>query len=144
MENKILVPAEERSQVARAVCAWLNSCESKPVKKIDFEYIGDTGMCVSSVQSAYKTRQYVLGGYEAQYQFHIVYRSRPTTADARLKMDEILDTMAEWCLQSLPALEGNMVAQRVECTNGAALSARYDDSTEDHAVQLNLIYEVNV
>lgn len=143
MENKKqFVSAEERSEVARAVCAWLNKYPDKPTKRIDFEYAADCGMTISTIQTPYKTRQYIDGTYEAQYSFYVSYIGRPATNDARLKMDETLEKMAAWCEATRPDLSGNMICQKVECTSNASLVARFEDGSEEHQVALNLIYEV--
>ena len=141
-KTKVLVPADERSQVARAVCAWINTCPHKPVKKIGYEYIGETGVMVSTQANAYKTRQYIDGSYQAQYPFYVIYRAVPTSDDGRLKMDECLEKIAAWCETSLPSLNGNMTAQTVVCNTSSAMVARYDDNSEDHQISLTLTYEV--
>lgn len=143
MENKprVLVPVSERSEIARAVCKWLNTFPDIPAK-VNYEYLGESGITVSTEQGAYKTRQYIDGSYQAQYLFHVIYRDTPTTDDARLKMDEVLESLAVWIEGSLPALDGNMVAQKAVCTANAAMVARYDDNTEDHQISVTLTYEV--
>lgn len=139
---KTLVPALERAKVARAVRAWLDSYADKPCKRVDFEYLGERGLTLSTIQSAYKTKQFIDGSYLAQYQFHVIYRTLPTNADERLEADEVLGKMAEWCENNLPTLGDNMIAQKVTCTNNAALVARYDNSVEDHQITFTLNYEV--
>lgn len=144
MENKpkTLVPAEERSEVTRAVLAWLNSYADKPAKRVDFEYLGESGITLSTIQSAYKTKQYIDGSYQAQYQFNVVYRTAPENADERVAADEALDKMAAWCETSLPALGGALIALKVVCTNNSALITRYENGIEDHQISLTLTYEV--
>lgn len=144
MENKpkTLVSAGERSEVTRAVLAWLNSYADKPAKRVDFEYLAEKGLTLSTIQAAYKTKQYIDGSYQAQYQFNVVYRCVPENADERMAADETLDKMAEWCESSLPALDGALNALKVVCTNNSALITRYEDGTEDHQISMTLTYEV--
>ena len=143
MENsKAVVSTAERATVARAVCKWLSGCEYIPASRVEFEFLGETGVTVSVIQAAYKNREYIDGSYQAVFSFYVIYRDRPSTADNRLSMDETLNGVAEWCESSCPELDGNMTAQRVECSNSPAMSARYDDGTEDHQISLNLYYEV--
>lgn len=140
---KELVPVRERAEVARAVCEWLNTFPEIP-SRVNFDYLGESGIAVSTEQSAYKSRQFIDGSYEAQYLFQVIYRDAPTSDDARLKMDELLTGVAEWIESSLPALGGRMTAQKAVCTSSPALSARYDDGVEDHQLAVTLTYEVNI
>lgn len=138
---KVSVPAEERAAVARAVHQWLNSYPGKPVKKIEYEYLNEAGMTMSTIQAPYKLRSYIDGSYRAQYQAYVIYRGTPTKTDERLRMDEELDKLAAWAESELPDL-GSLIPIKVEAPSNAAMSARYDDGVEDHQITLNIIYEV--
>lgn len=141
--TRVLVSAAEQKKISRAVLKWLDSYPDKPGKKMDFEFLGKTsGLCVSTVQSAYKTRQYINGGYQAQYQFQIVYRMIAANADARLAADEALDMYGEWAEQNPPELPEGINRWKVRRDTGASIMARYDNNAEDHTIQLTLIYEV--
>lgn len=139
---KILVSAEEQKTISRTVRKWLNSYEDKP-GRIDFEFLQETsGICISTVQTAYKTRQYITGGYEAQYQFMIVYRIIAANADERLAADELLDAMGEWAEKNPPELPEGINRWKVRRDTGASTMERYDNNAEDHTIQMTLIYEV--
>lgn len=139
---KILVSAAEQTKVARAVRAWLQTCPDKPVKKIDFEYLPeDEGLTMSTVQ-AVKTRQYILGGYEAQYTFRLVLRGVCEDTDQRLAADEALDLIGEWAETDGGLTIAGATVRRVRRDSGASILARYEDGTEDHQVQISIIYEV--
>jgi len=145
MDNnvRILVSAEEQALISRTVLRWLNSCDIKPLNKVDFEFLGKTsGLCVSTVQTAYKTRQYINGGYQAQYEFQLVYRLIASNANERLDADEALNAMGEWAENNPPELPLGLNRWRVSRATGASTMARYDNNAEDHAIQLNLLYEV--
>ena len=95
--NKNMVSAEEQAQVSRLLLVWLNQFPDKPVNKINFEYLEeDVGMAMSVVQGVYKTRQFIDGSYEAQYQFQVINRVIPASNDERLKADEVLDMLGAW------------------------------------------------
>ena len=141
-QNLTLVSASEQAEIQRTVVAWLNGYPDKPLAKVDFEYLGKaSGLCVSTVQAAYKTKQYINGGYQAQYQFQIVYRLIASNADARLTADEALDTMGEWAENNYPSIPG-IIIRKVKRDTGAAVMARYDNNAEDHTISMTLIYEV--
>ena len=143
-KTKVLVSAEEQTQISRAVIAWLNTCEEKP-RKVDFEFLGKSGgLCVSVVQAAYKTRQYINGGYQAQFQFQLVSRLIADNVDKRLEADEKLDKMGEWMEKNIStlALPTGIINARIRRDMAAAITARYDNNAEDHSTSMILTYEV--
>lgn len=142
--NRVLVGAEEQAEISRSVLAWLNTYNDLPCKKVDFEYLGKTsGLCVSVVQAAFKTRQYVTGGYKAQYQFQLVYRLIADNADKRIEADEELDKLGAWAeTDTTLSLPAGLINARVKRDTAAALMARYDNNAEDHSISMTLTYEV--
>ena len=135
----------ESEQVARAVRTWLNQYPEKPARMVDVEYLGETtGLTISTVQAAYKTRRYITGGYQAQYQFSILYQSIPTTANERLEMDEILNNYAAWAEATSPVLPEGCVLLRCTRNTNAALLGRDANGAEVHQILFTLLYEVNV
>jgi len=148
-ENKkplSLVPAEEEQQVGRALLSWFNGWPEKPVRRISFEYLPEEGPAMSliTIQAAYKIRQYILGGYRAQYQFKIAYRVRPSNDNARLEADELLNRLGSWAELNpdKPQLEGRARVLSVRRDSNAAIFGTYEDGTQDHQILMNLIYEV--
>jgi hypothetical protein len=127
---------------------WLNLCPDKPCTKVDYEYLPEySGLALTIIQGAYKTKQYITGGYQAQVQFKLVYRTICGTVDERIKADEVLNTYAEWCENNLKMLEmptDNMRARKVQQNSESVILSRYDGNIEDHHILMTLIYEVNV
>lgn len=148
-ENKprALVSADEEKLVGRALLAWLNTCEDKPVPKIDFENLPEdgVGMSLSAIQAAAKTRQYIDGSYQAQYQFALIYRLQPEDGDSRLAADEALSKIGAWAERNeeKPALGAGMNVISVKRDSNAALLAVYDDGSQDHQILMTMLYEVN-
>lgn len=142
--NKNLVSAEENAAVARAVRTWLNAFPDKPCSKVDFEWLGKSdGLCTSTIQAAYKTKQYIDGTYQAQYQFKIIYRTTATNADERMAADEILDKYGAWAVNNADSLSiENLHIVKVKRDMAAALFARYEGDVEDHQILMTLLYEV--
>lgn len=145
---KTYVPAAEEDQVSRKLLVWLNTCPALPdgVDLIRFEFLpaDAPGMAVSTIQSAYKTRQYILGGYEAEYQFKVIYRLKPgNSTDQRLKADETLNQIGEWMeTAELPALGDGQRIRDVKRTARSALFAMYENGDEDHQILCKMTYEV--
>lgn len=138
----------ETDQISRVILAWLNQYPEKPVNLINFEFLDDTvSMALSSIQGAYKIRQYIGGGYQAQYQFKIIYRlfpSGPSGNDDRLRAEELLNAMGDWLAENKESLilGENIVVQRIQTNARASLFGRYEDGSEDHQILMTIIYEV--
>ncbi len=144
-ENVLRDVTPESEQITRAVRTWLNLYPEKPMRMVDVEFLGETsGLALSTVQAAYKTRRYIYGGYQAQYQFSILYQSIPTTANERLEMDEVLNNYAAWVEASKPVMPDNCRFIRCTRNTNAALLGRDADGSEVHQILFTLLYEVNV
>lgn len=145
---KVTVPAADEDQVSRRLLVWLNTCPYLPdgVDLIRFEFLpADVpGMAVSTIQSAYKTRQYVLGGYEAEYQFKLIYRMKPgNSTDQRLKADETLNQIGQWLETSTrPELGTGHNVQNIKLTARSSLFGVYENGDEDHQILCKMTYEV--
>lgn len=145
---RILIPWEESEQAARALVSWLNTWADWPagVKDIDYEHLptDGVGMCVSSIQGAYKTKRYITGGYVAQYQFKLIYRAQPTDNDDRLNATEILNRYAAWAEQNpeKPALGAHAVVRSIKRDSNAALFATYQDGSADYQILMTMTWEV--
>lgn len=148
LRNKENIPAPvgDVQNVARALLSWLNEFPDKPVRRITFEHLESEtfGITVLSIQSAHKIKTYLRGGYKAQYPFMILYRSQPSVDDARLKMDEFLNRIGAWAESNpeKPKLEGRAKVVEITRTSSASMTERYEGGTEDHTIEMNLIYEV--
>ena len=151
MKKLSAVPVSESSKVYRAIKEWLDTYSDKPADRMDYEYLPEDGGLTFTInnQGVLKTREYILGGYEAQCQFNIVYRVICATNDERMKADEVLNSYGEWCEQNvatlaIPQPEGS-VAKPLKCMRSteSALMAR-ENNVEIHSISLILTYEVNV
>ncbi len=141
-----LVSSGEQEQISRLLLAWLNQFPDKPVSLINYEFLkdGEPSMALSTIQAAYKTRKFITGGYEAQYQFKVIYRVQPTTNNDRLKADELLNSLGDWATarEDLPILGDGVRCLKVEATTRSSLFARYENGDEDHQILMNMFYEV--
>lgn len=142
-KRAVLVDAEEQSRIIRTLLTWFNGA-SLPVDKMDYEYLPEEeGLSMATEQSAHKTRQYLLGGYEAEYVFRVIYRSMAENTDQRLAMDEALNAIGAWAeTTELPDFGDNIHPKRLRRNTPSAIVARYDDGTEDHQLSMTLLYEV--
>ena len=145
---KKTVSAEEEDQVSRKLLIWLNAFPNKPVDLIRFEFLpAETeSMAISTIQAAYIVKRYILGGYQAEYQFKVIYRVKPGNSnDKRLKADELLNALGDWAESETPpdVGEGRRVI-RIEPTTRSSLFAMYENGDEDHQILMKMNYEVNV
>ena len=112
---------------------------------VDVEFLGkDSGLAISTVQAAYKKKRYIYGGYQAQYQFSILYLTIPEKANDRLECDEILNNYAAWAEATEPELPEQCRFIRCTRNTNAALLGRQENGGEVHQILFTLLYEVNV
>lgn len=148
----LLVSKSEEDQVSRNMVMWANTFPDIPADlsgdiAINFEYLVADFPCMalSTIQSTYITKRYILGGYQAEYQFKLIYRIKPgKSIDKRLKADELLDRFGDWARTKRPYIGDNMRVLRVEATTRSSMFAVYDNGDEDHQILMKMTYEVNV
>lgn len=151
-KKRTLVAAEEADKISRSMLVWANTFPNKPVTVIKYEFLDidetsgdDTAMALSTIQGTYITRQYIIGGYQAEYQFKIIYRIKPGTSnDKRLQADEMLNRFGDWARTQKPDLGEGINALRVEPTTQSSKFAQYEDGYEDYQILMRLTYEVGV
>lgn len=151
-KKRTLVAAEEVDKISRSMLVWANTFPDKPVTIIKYEFLDideasgdDTAMALSTIQGTYITRQYIIGGYQAEYQFKIIYRIKPGTSnDKRLQADEMLNRFGDWARTQRPDLGDGINALRVEPTTQSSKFAAYEDGYEDYQILMRLTYEVGV
>ena len=144
-QSKITIPAAEEDQISRKTLVWLNTFPQKPVDLIRFEFLpaDSAAMAMSTIQAAYIVKKYILGGYQAEYQFKVIYRIKPGNSnDKRLKADELLNALGDWALTQTPDIGTGRRVIRVEPTTRSSLFAMYDKGDEDHQILMKMNYEV--
>lgn len=145
-QKKTLVSADEEQDIGRKLLIFLSGCPSIPASagRLNFEFLPESpGIMLSSIQAAFKTRQYITGGYEAQYQFKLVYRTYPNDNDSRLSADETLNEIGVWAERNVSAIDlAPAVVRSLLRTSNASLYAVYEDGSRDHQILMNLTYEV--
>ena len=101
-------------------------------------------MALSTIQGAYKIKQYITGGYLAQYQFELIYRAQPQDNNDRLHMDEILNALGDWAVNcnEKPNLGPGRTVRSIACDARSSLYGRYENGDEDHQILMTLKYEV--
>lgn len=149
-ETYNMVPKAEQEKVSRGLLSWLNQYPDKPLQAINFNFLpaDGVGMSLETIQGPYKTKEYLRGEYMAQYQFRILYRVQPGNSNNnRLAGDEVLDTLADWAVdrarkRDVPDIGADKLAKRIICNARSAMTARYEDGSEDHQVLMTMEYEV--
>ena len=135
------------TQCERVLAYLQNTYPNKPVDLIRFEFLpADTeAMAMSTIQAAYIVRKYILGGYQAEYQFKLIYRVKPgSSMDKRLKADETLNALGDWVNGKRPDIGDGKRVISIEPTTRSSLFAMYENGDEDHQILMKMNYEVNV
>lgn len=147
-KQRLSVSAAERSKIDRKVLAWLNQYPDLPVAFVKTEPqlpINEKGMALSASTNAYYSMRYIMGGYEAEYSFRIIYRVKPgDSMNARLEALEALNQMGDWCGENYPDLGEEIRVLKVTPTSSAELYAPYENGDEDYFIEMTLTYEVGV
>lgn len=146
MDNKNLnmVAAEETKSISRALFRWLNTWPDKP-EVINYESLpaDGEGMALSTIQGAYKLKEYVRGGYLGQYQFKVMYRVQPGNSNNnRLSADETLDALGGWATATRPYPDigfGRRVT-KIKINSLSSVFANYEDGSEDHQILMTMDY----
>lgn len=148
MENekkKPLIPLEEAERAQRSLLEWLNTYPEKPYQ-IGYENLpkDDAGICISTIQAPFRLREYILGGYLAQYQFRVIYRTLPSDDDDQLDAVETLDKLGAWAEQQeiMPELPLPARIRSVKRDSNAAVFAAYDDGSRDYQIKMSMTWEV--
>lgn len=141
-------PAAEVDKISRSMLIWANSFPEKPVVVIQYEDLRmdpgeETAMALSTIQGAYIVKRFIMGGYQGEYQFKLIYRIKPGKSnDKRLQADELLNQFGDWAREQRPDLGPGIRAVRVIPTTQSSKFAAYEDGFEDYQILMKLTYEV--
>ena len=143
------VSALEEGKVKRAVQIWLNSCPYLPRAKLNYFYHGENkGLFLIPMQAPFIFRgPYILGGYEAQYQFSVDYLLPASNDDERMAADEALERVAEWAFQNIGLLNVEDMPirfKKLKRDTYAVPLEMFQSGAEIHSINLSIYYEVNV
>lgn len=141
----------EESDISKKMLKWLNTWPAQnpdvplSIDLIDYEFMDakDECMAMSLIQSTYIIERFISGSYIADYQFKIVYRSKPRSPDARLNADDLLNQLGEWATGQKPDIGSGLEVQELEQTTRSSLFARMEDGWEDHQIFMRMTYKVS-
>lgn len=145
-----MVEASERARIDRNVLKWLSKWPDLPDDITKSMVVPESyllpdvpGMALSKITTAYVNRRYILGGYEADYDFKIIYRIKPGKNMAlSLQANELLNRLGDWASRNKPDLGEGIRVRRVTPTSQADLYAPYENGDEDHQIMMRITYEV--
>lgn len=143
---RTVVASAERAEIDRNVLIWLNTCPEIPVDAVKTESqlsVNQPGMAVSAITTAYVNQYYITGGYQAEYDFTLIYRIKPgNSMDKSLQANETLNRIGDWARENKPYLGDSINVTNVTPTSPAIVYAQYEDGDEDHHIQIKIVYEV--
>lgn len=143
----VTVPAAEEAGVLRKILVWLNTYPDLPAGALRYEQLlsGVTSMVLHLETAAYKVREYISGGYQAQMRLNVIYRIQPgDSGSARLAACEALNLLCDWAAErtNYPVLGEGIVLRKIATESRAALLNEWEDGDEDYGTTLILTYEV--
>lgn len=144
------VSGREEDGISKKMLTWLNTWPAQnpdvplSIDLIDYEFMDakDECMAMSLIQSTYIIERFISGSYIADYQFKIVYRSKPRSPDARLNADDLLNQLGDWAAGQKPDIGAGLEVQELEQTTRSSLFARMEDGWEDHQIFMRMTYKV--
>lgn len=142
--NRTYVSDTTPLDISRALVTYINTAPADILPdKCKYEYLTETGgVTIALTQLPYVTRRYINGGYQAQYDLDVIYRTIPKTDSGRIAADEALDRLAAWICGNVASLDvSDVTIKRIVKTNIPALIDRYDNGAEDHSVSISITYE---
>lgn len=153
---RAIVADSERSKIDRSVLIWLNTYpfdfdqedfdELLPISTIKTESqlgANEPCMAISAITSAYINQRYIYGGYQAEYQFTLIYRIKPgKSMDMSLQANQLLNQIGDWAMTNKPDLGEEIRVLKVEPISIAETYANYEDGDEDHHISIRILYEV--
>lgn len=143
---RAVVASAERAEIDRNVLIWLNTCPDITVDAVKTESqlsVNQPGMAVSAITSAYVSQYYITGGYQAEYNFTLIYRIKPgNSMDKSLQANETLNRIGDWARENKPYLGDGINVTNVTPTSPAITYALYEDGDEDHHIEIKIEYEV--
>lgn len=147
---RVPVGTVEREKIDRNVLSWLNQFPGLPgdisrdMVTPEPHMLPDIpGMALSTITTAYINRRYILGGYQADYDFKVIYRIKPgKDMNMSLEANELLNRLGEWASTNKPDLGEGIRVTRVVPTSQAELYAPYENGDEDHQIMMRITYEV--
>lgn len=146
MESKEvkLVSEEEQGLITRKLLSTIGLLAAEIPIRLNYEYLESNGpsMALSIIQGAYKTSEYIDGGYLAQIQFKVIYRAQPKTNDGRLDMDEALNQLGAKLTTSEIDLGIGILFGKIQFDSRSSLFRRYENGDEDHQILMTMTYEV--
>lgn len=93
----------------------------------------DESIGVFTLPGAKYLKKNVMGGFTAQVNFQVAYKSFPSNNGARIKSQSVVDNIMDWLekVDELPKLSGGRTITRITASNSVA----YTDATgEDKSI----------
>lgn len=125
-DAKELLPKEEYENVGRMLLELINACPYTPQDLsggIKYQAMS-TERCIGVITlpgAKYVSRN-VLGGFTAQVNFQIAYKSFPTTNQQNINAQGVVDNIMSWLedLKNLPKLSGGREITKITASSSFA------------------------
>ena len=148
MSNKQaeVLSVSEQSTISEALLRLIASYDAFPstvtAKKIYWQYMDNTE-CIGAytMAGAVYLKKYITGSFLAQFPFCIQYKCKPSSNDARIKKQSVLDSLGSWLeTTELPALTDNRTIESIGRTGTTFLAGNDTSGNEIYQCNFNLKY----
>lgn len=110
-----LLSATECKTIADALYKLVNECPERGGLKAEFDALGaNKSLAVFVVSGRYKQR-FISGGFTAEVNFSVGYKSQPKTSEQRLDRQEFVGEIVAWLenAEDLPRLTDNRTITKI-------------------------------
>jgi len=130
--------------VAKVMKDYLNTWSKKPCEILLEDFSKNApSMMMQQLSGSAKKKEYVNGSYIASFPFAVYVRVNAIDTASKLDATGILNELGRWmATSSLPTLDDDMKANKIEMTALPSLAAKFDNGVEDYQAVFELEYYV--
>lgn len=123
MEELEKITVADMETISNAVLQMIKSYPELPAtlkKAVLWQYLDKAeSLGIYTMTGAVYLKKYISGSYIAQFPFRIIYKCNPTTNNARMTKQNLLDKMGRWLEESCGATfkDAHITIQSIERTS---------------------------
>lgn len=133
--------AVDQTTIARPMLDYLNAWPNKPAAfSLDGLRKEAPSAAVLQLASSGVLKRYVTGSYIGIWSFAVCIRLKQADTGEKLDALDLYEDLLTYFKSTLPVLPEGVEAEKIESLSTPAMSAAYDDGTEDYQGTYRLEY----